>query len=213
MPDMKSLTIDGVKYDIVDETARNSVDLGLTNATVGQIAKITAVDASGKPTAWEPVDMAGEAGSAPAPELLFSGTAENVTSFSQDIDFKGRKRILFSVGGTKGDAAITIKNGGLYLDGLGFTVCYYTKFLDISNASYPKGCILQRFEQISDEEAQVWYQQYVTSDAPIMTTFQGNNADTMKTRILSSFTTSKQDGISFVFSAEVASVLVNVWGL
>lgn len=31
--------------------------LGLTGATVGQIAKIAAVDASGAPTAWEPVDM------------------------------------------------------------------------------------------------------------------------------------------------------------
>lgn len=31
--------------------------LGITSATVGQIAKITAVDAAGKPTGWEPVDM------------------------------------------------------------------------------------------------------------------------------------------------------------
>ena len=31
--------------------------LGITNATVGQIAKITAVDSNGKPTAWEPVDL------------------------------------------------------------------------------------------------------------------------------------------------------------
>ena len=31
--------------------------LGLTGATVGQIAKIAAVDASGVPTAWEPVNM------------------------------------------------------------------------------------------------------------------------------------------------------------
>lgn len=31
--------------------------LSITGATVGQIAKITAVDALGVPTAWEPVDM------------------------------------------------------------------------------------------------------------------------------------------------------------
>lgn len=31
--------------------------MGITGATVGQIAKITAVDASGAPTAWEPVDI------------------------------------------------------------------------------------------------------------------------------------------------------------
>lgn len=33
------------------------LSLGVTGATVGQIAKITAVDASGKLTAWAPVDM------------------------------------------------------------------------------------------------------------------------------------------------------------
>ena len=32
-------------------------DMGITGATIGQIAKITAVDDSGKPTAWEAVDM------------------------------------------------------------------------------------------------------------------------------------------------------------
>lgn len=33
------------------------LSLGITSATVGQIAKITAVDDSGTPTAWEAVDM------------------------------------------------------------------------------------------------------------------------------------------------------------
>lgn len=31
--------------------------MGITGATVGQIAKVAAVDASGVPTAWSPVDM------------------------------------------------------------------------------------------------------------------------------------------------------------
>lgn len=35
----------------------SDLSLGITGATVGQIAKITAVDTNGKPTAWEPVDM------------------------------------------------------------------------------------------------------------------------------------------------------------
>lgn len=38
-------------------TGDTDESLGITSATVGQIAKITAVDASGKPTAWSPVDM------------------------------------------------------------------------------------------------------------------------------------------------------------
>ncbi len=33
------------------------LSLGITGAQIGQIAKITAVDADGKPTAWSPVDM------------------------------------------------------------------------------------------------------------------------------------------------------------
>lgn len=40
-------------------SAGADVSLNMTGATVGQIAKITAVDDSGKPTAWEAVDMAG----------------------------------------------------------------------------------------------------------------------------------------------------------
>lgn len=34
-----------------------NISLGLTSATVGQIAKITEVDPEGKPTKWEPVDL------------------------------------------------------------------------------------------------------------------------------------------------------------
>lgn len=41
------------------EDAAADLTLGLTGATVGQIAKIAAVDASGVPTAWSPVDMPG----------------------------------------------------------------------------------------------------------------------------------------------------------
>lgn len=39
------------------EDATTDLTLGLTGATVSQIAKIAAVDASGVPTAWSPVDM------------------------------------------------------------------------------------------------------------------------------------------------------------
>ena len=41
----------------VDDHATGGTDMGITGATVGQIAKITAVDDTGKPTAWSPVDM------------------------------------------------------------------------------------------------------------------------------------------------------------
>ena len=41
----------------VDTHATGGTDMGITGATVGQIAKITAVDENGVPTAWGPVDM------------------------------------------------------------------------------------------------------------------------------------------------------------
>lgn len=50
--------------------------MGITGATVGQIAKISAVDDNGVPTAWEPVDMPSGGGDG---EWIFAGsvTAES----------------------------------------------------------------------------------------------------------------------------------------
>lgn len=50
--------IDG-EWQLMAQKGDSGTDLslGVTGATVGQIAKITAVDAQGKPTAWSPVDM------------------------------------------------------------------------------------------------------------------------------------------------------------
>ena len=44
------------------QTGGADISLGLTAATVGQTIKVKAVDADGKPTAWEAVDMAGGGG-------------------------------------------------------------------------------------------------------------------------------------------------------
>lgn len=74
------------KQEIVDDvleqipTGGGDITLGLTGATVGQIAKITAVDAQGKPTAWEPVDMAGGGGGA------WKKIAEQTTAEDADTD-------------------------------------------------------------------------------------------------------------------------------
>lgn len=60
-------TIPGVdgEWQLMAQKGDSGTDLslGVTGATVGQIAKITAVDASGKPTAWAPVDMPSGGGS------------------------------------------------------------------------------------------------------------------------------------------------------
>lgn len=40
-----------------DQSGGSDASLGITGASVGQIAKVTAVDSDGKPTAWSPADM------------------------------------------------------------------------------------------------------------------------------------------------------------
>lgn len=70
IPNPKALTFTGAvqgEYDGSEALTVNipegggsggtDLTLGMTGATVGQIAKITAVDDEGKPTAWEPVEL------------------------------------------------------------------------------------------------------------------------------------------------------------
>lgn len=54
-------TYDGSE-DVTVEIPEGGSDLGITGAEVGQTVKITAVDESGKPTAWEAVEMTGGGG-------------------------------------------------------------------------------------------------------------------------------------------------------
>lgn len=51
--------LEGELVEVPSAGVGTDISLGITGATVGQIAKITAVDTNGKPTAWEPVDVAG----------------------------------------------------------------------------------------------------------------------------------------------------------
>ena len=75
----------GVQAELGDEP----VSLGITGAQIGQIAKITAVDADGKPTKWEPVDMA-SGGEREWVEIGEVTTTEDTTEkmimkFTQDV--------------------------------------------------------------------------------------------------------------------------------
>ena len=54
------------------------ISLDITGATVGQIAKITAVDDTGKPTAWETVDMPSWCGGGEITTLHINVTAVNL---------------------------------------------------------------------------------------------------------------------------------------
>lgn len=69
----------------VDDHAGGGTDMGITGATVGQVAKITAVDASGTPTAWEPADMPSGGG---AITYDIAATAERSVQNNTLQDFK-----------------------------------------------------------------------------------------------------------------------------
>nr|DAR40798.1 MAG TPA: collagen triple helix repeat protein [Caudoviricetes sp.] len=56
---------------------KDGAGMDITGATVGQIAKITAVDASGVPTAWSPADMPSGGGGGSSDAVLY--TAQTLT--------------------------------------------------------------------------------------------------------------------------------------
>lgn len=74
------------------EAVEASKALGMTGAEVGQIAKITAVDDDGVPTAWEAVDMpSGGGGGGDEWELLAEFDTSTAEVFQQDFDAPMRK--------------------------------------------------------------------------------------------------------------------------
>ena len=90
-----SITADGLEIaQIKDgEDADADLSLGITGAQVGQIAKITAVDASGVPTAWSPVDMAG---GETWEKLVDTSLAEPVESVTYTFDNCKRIKALIA---------------------------------------------------------------------------------------------------------------------
>ena len=76
------------------------LSLGMTSAAVGQIAKITAVDADGKPTAWSPVDMPSGGDTW---ELI--GTISLGEATVDQLDFDYLKKIKIEMGAS--DSAAT----------------------------------------------------------------------------------------------------------
>ena len=71
---------DGAKGD----PGKDGAGMDITGATVGQIAKITAVDASGVPTAWSPVDMPSGGGGGEWEKIIDVEIAESTPMFVRD---------------------------------------------------------------------------------------------------------------------------------
>lgn len=66
------------------------LSLGITGATVGQIAKITAVDTDGKPTKWEPVNIAKPWGWELIHEITVPEGADEILEFVINTDSNGK---------------------------------------------------------------------------------------------------------------------------
>ena len=97
------------------------ISLSVTGATVGQIAKITAVDDSGKPTAWEAADMPAGGGGASYQswsKVWTLAVAEDIAGFEADnIDLDGKSEIMI-VFISDSTTSRAMKNGRLYINGV-----------------------------------------------------------------------------------------------
>lgn len=78
-------TTDLVQYGAFRAAVPRVQQLGITSATVGQLARIKAVDSNGVPTAWEAVDMPSGGGSGETWTLL--GTLDASTADVLQLDF------------------------------------------------------------------------------------------------------------------------------
>ena len=73
------------------------IDMGITGAAVGQIAKITAVDTSGTPTAWEPADMPSGGGAITydiAATASHGGTNQALQGFACNVSSKQLRKAI-----------------------------------------------------------------------------------------------------------------------
>ena len=160
------------------------------------------------------IEIPSGGGETATPELLYSGTAENVSAFQQNIDMKGHKRFCVIVGGTKGESAISISKGFFYLGEKEYKIFYYTDWLGATAESYPNGCVTEHFALVDENKIAITYQQITTSLNGISDYFQGNSSQfiTPKLAVLQGKNVAKEDGITLSFSAIVKSVTIYVFG-
>lgn len=96
----------GVDSDGMLWTKPADTSLGLTGATVGQIAKISAVDASGKPTAWEPVNMPSGSGGEVWEKVAETTLTEIVNEIRLNFDPCKAVYLEFQYGAVENDLGV-----------------------------------------------------------------------------------------------------------
>ena len=103
------------------EAGGTDISLGLTAASVGQTIKVKAVDESGKPTAWEAVDLPSGGGGASYrswSKVWTLAVAEDIAGFeASNIDLDGKSEIMI-VFISDSTASRTMVNGRLIINGV-----------------------------------------------------------------------------------------------
>lgn len=105
------------------ELGTDAMTLGLQSATVGQIAKIKAVDSNGRPTEWEAVDIAS------------GSSAEKELTLLADINFEGNTAGVFEYTGLDDVSEIYIVGGEIKSASDSLESSFSLKINDIAIAS------------------------------------------------------------------------------
>lgn len=162
---------------------KDGAGMDITGATVGQIAKITAVDASGVPTAWSPADMPS------------GGSSDAVLYTAQTLTDAQKKQARENVDAL-GSVSPTIKDGTLFMEteGTDFQIQIQLNgntsatgedfveldFLNIAPQAATDGVVIGGLANFGDAElvgltdTAVSYAQLLDYTKPLMLTYNNN---------------------------------------
>lgn len=101
---------------ILQSSGGTDTSLGITGATVGQVAKITAMDDTGKPTSWEPVNMTGSDAEWEVVADIIT-ESEDVTYYRYNVTDKTECYVMVSLTPLADSTSTT--NGNIGINGVG----------------------------------------------------------------------------------------------
>lgn len=104
-----------------------SLSLGMTSAAVGQIAKISAVDANGVPTAWDPVDMPSGGGEKTLSLIASYDFTDNTASVFEETGLDDLTELIF--------LPTNVTNDSTYSSGLTLNI----NNIDVASTLVPSG--------------------------------------------------------------------------
>lgn len=188
------------------------LSLGISGASAGQIAKITTVDAEGKPTAWEAAEPA--SGGSREPELLYSETVENVSSLEHEIDFNGYQNFTIIVGAERADSAISIKSGTLSFNGRAYCFAYFTTLASQGNSDNAADVTAHTLTRIGPDHFKVDYSRRTNRDNIFDTMLQASSSVHATPRIvyLRGSSDTKFSKIAISLSGTTPKLSVEVYG-